>query len=76
MTSMSQAIRVAPSDDGWTVSSDAVDNQMYFRSGASAEAAARALGARIAGSGEPVEIEIFLRDGTLGGRFAYPRTGS
>ena len=69
---MIQAIRVAPSADGWTVSSDAVDDQMFFHSGASAEAAARALGARIAGSGEPVEIEIILRDGTLGGRLAYP----
>jgi hypothetical protein len=70
---MIQAIRVAPSADGWTVSSDAVETEMFFRSGASAEAAARALGARIADEGAAVEIEIILRDGSLGGRYAYPR---
>jgi hypothetical protein len=71
---MIQAIRVTPSADGWMVWSDGVDNAMFFRSGASAEAAARALAARIADRGEPVEIEIILRDGALAGRFAYPRT--
>ncbi|HEX4184014.1 MAG TPA: hypothetical protein VHY34_12225 [Caulobacteraceae bacterium] len=69
---MIQAIRVTPSADGWTVRSDAVDHEMFFRSGASAEAAARALGERMAGTGANVEIEIFLRDGSLAGRFAYP----
>ena len=73
---MIQAIKVAPSADGWTVSSGAVDHEMHFQSGASAEAAARALGARIADAGEAVEIEIILRDGSLGGRFAYRRAGA
>ena len=70
---MMQAITVAPSAEGWIVKSDAVPREMFFSSGASAEAAARNLGAQIAGDGEEVEIEIFLRDGTLGGRYAYPR---
>jgi hypothetical protein len=71
---MIQAITVAPSAGGWTVKSDAAPSEMFFQSGASAEAAARSLGARIAEEGEEVEIEIFLRDGTLGGRYAYPRS--
>jgi hypothetical protein len=73
---MIQAIKVAPRADGWMVISDAVESEMFFQSGASAEAAARALGARIADAGDEVEIEIFLRDGTLGGRYAYPRSGA
>jgi hypothetical protein len=73
---MIQAITVAPSAEGWTVRSDAIDSELYFQSGASAEAAARDLGARIAGTGAEVEIEIFLRDGSLAGRYAYPRAGA
>lgn len=69
---MMQAITVAPSAEGWIVRSDALPHEMFFASGASAEAAARNLGAQIAGDGEDVEIEIFLRDGALGGRYAYP----
>ena len=69
---MIQAITVAPSAEGWTVRSDAFDSEMFFRSGASAEAAARNLAARIADTGMDVEVEIFLRDGALAGRYAYP----
>ena len=67
---MVQAITVSPSADGWTVRSDAFDSEMFFRSGAAAEAAACSLGARIARVGAAVEIQIFLRDGALGGRYA------
>ena len=70
---MIQAIKVAPRADGWVVKSDAIENEMFFQSGASAEAAAHRLGARIADAGDQVEIEIFLRDGALAGRYAYPR---
>lgn len=69
---MIQAITVTPSVGGWTVKTDAVDEELFFRSGASAEAAARALGERMAGAGANVEVEIFLRDGSLAGKFAYP----
>ncbi len=72
---MIQAITVAPSADGWMVRSDAVEGDLFFQSGASAEAAARSLAARIAGMGAEVEIEIFLRDGSLAGRYALPRSG-
>lgn len=66
---MVQAITVAPSADGWTVKSEAFDSEMFFRSGAAAEAAACSLGTRIARVGSAVEIHIFLRDGALGGRY-------
>ena len=70
---MIQAITVAPSADGWSVKSDAIDDELFFMSGASAEAAARDLASRIARMGAEVEIEIFLRDGSLAGRYAFPR---
>ena len=38
-------------------------------SGAKAEAAAKRLGVKLAESGEPVEIRVLLRDGSLAGRF-------
>lgn len=66
---MVKAITVAPSADGWMVKSEAFDNEMFFRSGASAETAARDLGTKIAGAGAAVEIQVLLRDGTVGGRF-------
>jgi hypothetical protein len=66
---MVQAITVAPSADGWSVRSEAFDSEMFFRSGAAAEAAACRLGARMAQTGAPVEIQIYLRDGALGGRY-------
>lgn len=66
---MDQAIIVAPSADGWAVSSASFDNEMFFRSGESAESAARALGSKMAQMNTPVVIEIYLRDGALGGRY-------
>jgi len=53
---MVKAITVAPSADGWMVKSEAFDNEMFFRSGASAETAARDLGTKIACAGAAVEI--------------------
>jgi hypothetical protein len=66
---MVQAIKVTPSADGWAVKSEAFDSEMFFRSGADAEAAACSLGTKIARVGAAVQIQIFLRDGTLGGRY-------
>lgn len=66
---MVQTITVAPSVVGWTVNFEAFDSEIYFRSGANAEASARSLGTKIADAGAAVEIQILLRDGTLGGRF-------
>jgi hypothetical protein len=72
---MNQAIVVEPSAEGWTVKSASFDNEMFFRSGESAEVAARDLGTRMARASIPVVIEIFLRDGSLGGRYVYDRRG-
>ena len=69
---MVQTITVAPSAKGWAVKAEAFDSEMFFRSGACAEAAARSLGTKIATTGAPVQIQIFLRDGTLGGRYVCP----
>jgi len=66
---MDQAITVAPSGDGWSVKSTPFDNEMFFSSGRTAEAAARDLAARIAGANSVVVIEVFLRDGSLAGRY-------
>ena len=66
---MDQAIVVTPSADGWAVSSASFDNEMFFRSGESAETAARDLGRKMAQMNAAVVIEIFLRDGSLGGRY-------
>jgi len=66
---MVQVITVVPTQGGWTVQHDLADNPMMFRSGAKAEAAARDLGDAIAQKGRAAEIHIYLRDGSLGGRF-------
>jgi hypothetical protein len=69
---MVHVITVAATADGWTVRNDIAANAMMFRSGAKAEAAARKLGQTLARTGAPAEIQIFLRDGALGGRFICP----
>ena len=66
---MDHAIIVAPSAEGWAVKSASFDNEMFFRSGENAEAAARELGMKMARANTGVVIEIFLRDGALGGRY-------
>jgi len=66
---MVQVITVVPTQGGWTVQHDMADNPMMFRSGAKAEAAARDLGGAFAQRGSAAEIHIYLRDGSLGGRF-------
>jgi hypothetical protein len=72
---MNQAIVVQPSAEGWTVKSAPFDNEMFFRSGESAERAARALGTKMAQANAGVVIEVFLRDGSLGGRYVLGDRG-
>jgi hypothetical protein len=72
---MDQAIIVAPSADGWAVKSPPFSNEMFFRSGESAEIAARALGMKMAQASVAVVIDIFLRDGSLGGRYVWAERG-
>ncbi len=70
MTKTIELIIVKPTPNGWCVARDGVPHGQSFQSGATAEAAARQLGAAIARGGQAAEIHIFLRDGSLAGRFA------
>jgi len=66
---MVQIVSVIPVSGGWAVNNKALAAPMVFLSGAKAEAAARRLGETIARRGETAEIRVYLRDGTLVGRF-------
>jgi hypothetical protein len=68
-----EAIRVKPSvGGGWMLEVDGVQNSQHFRTGAQAEMAAKALAGRLSEAGQGSEIVIFLRDGTVAGRFFGP----
>jgi len=69
---MLRSIVVEPLGDGWRVRADGLDNDLLFRSGRQAEISARRLGERLAEAGEPAEVRIHLRDGSLAARFACP----
>ena len=69
---MALKISVAPAGDGWAVQSADRKEVLSFVRGARAEAAARALASRASAEGRSAEVSIFLRDGSLAGRFAYP----
>jgi hypothetical protein len=72
---MVRKIFVAPALMGWSVKSDGFANDMLFLSGAKAESTARHLAEKIAAFGEPAQVEVRLRDGTLAGRFVCPPPG-
>jgi hypothetical protein len=65
-----ELIIVRPTPGGWRVVCEAKAHSQCFQSGATAEAAARQLGDAIARGGQAAEIRIFLRDGSLAGRFS------
>ncbi len=69
---MIRLIVVEPFAQGWAVRQPEVDNAQLFASGAKAEDAALRLGERLAENGLPAEIQIYLRDGALAGRFVCP----
>lgn len=62
---MMYVISVEPFGDGWAVRTDQLANQMIFRSGRSAEAAAKRLAAKLKAVGEATEVRIRLRDGQI-----------
>ena len=63
-------INVRPVDNGgWLVELAGVQDPQHFSSGARAESAAKRLAETLADAGRLSEIFIYLRDGTLGGRF-------
>ena len=66
---MSIMIRIQAAQHGWSVEGDTLENGMVFLSGAEAENAALALAQRYSDAGQPTEIEVFLRDGSLAGRY-------
>lgn len=68
-------IFVEPSGDGWIVRGDFDGGPLEAATGARAEQAARDLAHRLADAGEPVVLEIRLRDGARAGRFLFPPFG-
>ncbi len=66
---MGLVISITAAQAGWRVQGDTLENGMMFLGGAEAEAAARSLAQRYADAGQTTEIEVFLRDGTLAGRY-------
>jgi hypothetical protein len=66
---MSLMISIRAAQDGWSVQGDTFENRMMFRSGADAETAARALARRYSDAGKPTEIVVYLRDGSVAGRY-------
>jgi hypothetical protein len=66
---------VEPLEDGWSVRGDFKDSPARFPTGARAEQAARDICHRLADAGDPVVLEIRLRDGARAGRFLFPPFG-
>lgn len=66
---MIRTISVRPESDAWTLRIDSQEGLLLFTSGRAAEGVARRLAERLGAAGEPVEVLIFLRDGSLAGRF-------
>ena len=66
---MTEAIIVAPDRDGWVVSHQSTGQQQKFASGQTAEAMARQWAGALAAEGRITEVVIYLRDGSLAGRF-------
>ena len=67
-----KGISMVPAAGGWMVQSEAIENELFFKSGASAESAAVRLAQGLADAGEGARIEIYLHDGSLGRRFVVP----
>jgi hypothetical protein len=66
---MRKLIRVVSNGDQWLVQVDPRLTPLAFSSGGHAERYARRLGERLAANGDAAEIQIYLRDGELAGRF-------
>ena len=70
---MARVISVRPSGVVLTMIDDMEGVEASFPSGAEAEQAARRRLIDLANSGEPAELRIYLRDGSLAGRFISPK---
>jgi hypothetical protein len=69
---MTRVISVEPFGEGWSVRTDTNSDVKHFSSGREAEGAARRLAERFGNAGQSAEIQIWLRDGTMAGRFVCP----
>jgi hypothetical protein len=72
---MRHVISVRPDESGWAVEFEPFAEPRSFTSGAEAEAAAKAIARNLAHDGEPAEIRIHLKDGSLGARLRSPDRG-
>jgi hypothetical protein len=72
---MRHVISVRPDESGWAVEIEPLAERRSFTSGAEAEAAAKAIAQDFALGGEPAEIRIHLKDGSLGARLRSPNRG-
>jgi acetylornithine/succinyldiaminopimelate/putrescine aminotransferase len=66
---MGLTISITAAQAGWRVQGDTLENGMMFLSGAEAENAAVQLAQRYADAGQATEIEVYLRNGALAGRY-------
>ena len=67
-----KAIEIVSAEGCWMVRSDAIENELFFMSGASAESAAVRLAQGLVDAGESAQVEIYVRDGSLARRFVVP----
>lgn len=63
---MTRIIKVEPIGRDWRVHDNTFGEDMMFHSGAAAEAAARVIANASARSGHGAEVQILLRDGSVG----------
>ena len=66
---MRNLVSVRPEGDAWRVESECPVFTQTYDSGARAEQAAIRHAEGRASRGEPTEVRLFLRDGSLAGRF-------
>jgi hypothetical protein len=66
---MQNLVSVRPDGACWLVESDVAGYPRSFQSGARAEEAAIQHAEDRAANGAPTEVRLFLRDGSLAGRF-------
>lgn len=67
-----KTIEIVPAEAGWMLRSDAIENQLFFRSGASAESAAVRLAQGLANAGDSSRVIISVRDGSLARELVAP----
>ncbi|CAN7608612.1 hypothetical protein LJR164_004473 [Phenylobacterium sp. LjRoot164] len=67
-----KTVYVIPAAEGWIVRSDAIGNELYFKTGAAAERAGRRLAEGLARAGHAAKLSIVLRDGSPAANFLCP----